>query len=373
MNSNVLITGESGSGKERFARLVHEESSRATGPFVPVNCGAIAEALLESELFGHVRGAFTGATADRTGLFEAANTGTLFLDEIGDVSPGMQVKLLRVLQEREVRRVGENRTRHVDVRVIAATNRDLAKGVAEGAFRQDLYYRLKVIELRVPALRDRGGDILPLARVLLANVALRMKRRITGLAPAVADQLLRYEWPGNVRELENAMEHAVALARGTRVELEDLPEEVRLAPPRPPSARGSTPPAREAEPAALSPLPDDGAVCSLEELERLHILAALARNGGNQTRTAEQLQIGSATRKGSRTRIERGYDMVRSLRGGPSCKHRANRHDRGRTSSDPAPAVGVVGGLHQSDGRLDSVLRCEYRLTHGRPLPHHRR
>ena len=238
VDSTVLITGESGSGKERIARLVHEESTRAAGPFIAVNCGAITETLLESELFGHARGAFTGATQDRPGLFEAANGGTLLLDEVGEVSPGMQVKLLRALQEREIRRVGENKSRRVDVRVVAATNRDLAHGVAGGAFRQDLYYRLKVVELHVPPLRERRDDILPLARVLLADAALRMKRKIAGLAPGAADQLLRYDWPGNVRELENAMERAVALARGSRVELEDLPEEVRQAFPRPVATDG---------------------------------------------------------------------------------------------------------------------------------------
>jgi transcriptional regulator with PAS, ATPase and Fis domain len=275
VDSTVLITGESGSGKERIARLVHEESTRATGPFVAVNCGAISESLLESELFGHARGAFTGATQDRPGLFEAANNGTLLLDEVGEVSPGMQVKLLRVLQEREIRRVGENKNRKVDVRVLAATNRDLAHGVAGGNFRQDLYYRLKVVELRVPPLRERRDDILPLARVLLADGALRMKRKITGLAPSTADQLLRYEWPGNVRELENGMERAVALARGIRVELEDLPEEIRQA--------------------VATPMAVMGKVRPLEEVEKDYILATLELNAGNQTHTAEQLHIGSAT------------------------------------------------------------------------------
>lgn len=233
VDSTVLITGESGSGKERIGRLVHEESTRAAGPFIAVNCGAITETLLESELFGHARGAFTGATQDRPGLFEAANGGTLLLDEVGEVSSGMQVKLLRVLQEREVRRVGENRSRPVDVRVVAATNRDLAHGVAGGAFRQDLYYRLKVVELHVPPLRERRDDILPLARVLLADAALRMKRKIAGLAPAAADQLLRYEWPGNVRELENTVERAVVLSPGAVI----VPDVVRLlgVPSAPPS------------------------------------------------------------------------------------------------------------------------------------------
>jgi transcriptional regulator with PAS, ATPase and Fis domain len=271
----VLITGESGSGKERIARLVHEESTRAAGPFIGVNCGALTESLLETELFGHAVGAFTGATHNRPGLFEAANGGTLLLDEIGEISQGMQVKLLRVLQERELRRVGESRNRCIDVRVVAATNRVLAHGVANGSFRRDLYYRLQVVELHVPALRERRDDILPLARVLLADSALRMKRQISGLAPDAAEQLLRYDWPGNVRELENCMERAVALAYGRRVEPEDLAEEVRQACPKPPAALVTIRP--------------------LVEIEREYIVAALELNGGNQTRTAAQLGIGSAT------------------------------------------------------------------------------
>jgi transcriptional regulator with PAS, ATPase and Fis domain len=275
VDATVLITGESGVGKERIARFVHDESTRAAGPFIAVNCGAITETLLESELFGHKHGAFTGAASDRHGLFETAHHGTLLLDEIGEVSPGMQVKLLRVLQEREIRRVGESKSRPVDVRVLAATNRDLAHRVADGAFRQDLYYRLKVVELHVPPLRDRRDDILPLARVLLADAAVRMGRKISGLVPRVVDQLLRYEWPGNVRELENAMERAVALARGSRVDLEDLPEEIRQAFPK--------------------PVVNGGTVQPLREVEKEYILAVLEQNGGNQTRSAEQLRIGSAT------------------------------------------------------------------------------
>jgi two-component system response regulator HydG len=188
----------------------------------------------------------------------------------------MQVKLLRALQEREIRRVGETKNRRVDVRILAATNRDLADGVASGAFRQDLNYRLKVVELHVPPLRERREDVLPLARVLLADSALRMKRKISGLAPGAAEQLLRYGWPGNVRELENAMERAVALARGSRVEVEDLADDVRRQPfPRP-----------EVDPGTVRPL---------EEVEKEYILAVLALNGGNQTHTAEQLRIGAAT------------------------------------------------------------------------------
>jgi DNA-binding NtrC family response regulator len=274
VDSTILITGESGTGKERIARLVHEESPRAEGPFIAVNCGAIAETLLESELFGHMRGAFTGAMSDRPGLFEAANGGTLLLDEIGEVSLGMQVKLLRALQEREIRRIGENRSRSINVRVISATNRDLADDIASGRFRKDLFYRLNVVELRVPPLRERREDVLPLARVLLAEAAMRLNRPMSGLTPGAADQLLRYDWPGNVRELENAMERAVALARVSRTDLDDLPEEVRKAVPLP----------------SIS-----GPVRSLEEIEKDYIMAVLQLNGGNRTRTAEQLGIGSAT------------------------------------------------------------------------------
>ena len=275
VDATVLITGESGSGKERIARLVHDESTRASGPFIAINCGAITESLFESELFGHARGAFTGATQDRPGLFEAANRGTLLLDEVGEVTSAMQVKLLRVLQEGEIRRVGENKSRKVDVRILAATNRDLAQGVSGGAFRKDLYYRLNVVELSVPPLRERRDDILPLARVLLASAALRMKRELSGISPAAADQLLRYGWPGNVRELENAMERAVALARGERVDVEDLPEEIRRAVP--------------------APVAMNGGVRPLDEIEKQYILAALEANDGNQTHTARQLGIGSAT------------------------------------------------------------------------------
>lgn len=274
VDSTILLTGESGSGKERIARLVHSESPRAAGPFIAVNCGAIAETLLESELFGHRRGAFTGASHDRPGLFEAANHGTLLLDELGDVSAGMQVKLLRVLQEREVRRVGDNKSRPVDVRVLAATHHDLAERVAEGHFREDLYYRVKVVEIHVPPLRERREDLLVLARVLLGEAALRLKRKIAGLSPASADQLLRYDWPGNVRELANAMERAVVLARGSRVEVEDLPEEVRSALVRPIATAG---------------------VRRLDEVEKDYILAAMELNDGNQAVTAKELGIGTAT------------------------------------------------------------------------------
>jgi DNA-binding NtrC family response regulator len=274
VDSTVLITGETGTGKERIARFVHEESGRCKGPFIAVNCGAIAETLLESELFGHVHGAFTGATHDRIGLFEAATGGTLLLDEIGEISPSMQVKLLRALQEREVRRVGENTSRPFDVRVIAATNSELTEEIKAARFRRDLYYRLNIIELHVPPLRDRREDILPLARILLAEAAERLKRKVIGLSPRAADQLVRYDWPGNVRELENAMERAVAVTRSSRTELEDLPEEVRQAIP------------------VTSKI---GPVKPLADIEKDYILAVLEHNEGNQTRTAAQLGIGTAT------------------------------------------------------------------------------
>jgi len=288
--SSVLITGESGTGKELIAQLVHDESTRAPGPFIAVNCGAITESLLESELFGHARGAFTGAAQDRVGLFEAANGGSLLLDEIGDVSPGMQVKLLRALQEREIRRVGENKSRPVNVRVMSATNRELVADIAAGRFRKDLYYRLNVVQLHVPPLRNRREDILPLARVLLVDAAARLKRPVTALSPRAADQLLRYDWPGNVRELENAMERAVALGHANLVELDDLPEEVRQAIPTP----------------SVS-----GPVRALDEIEKDYILAVLDLNGGNQTRTAQQLGIGSATLY----RKLKSYGVVRGTRG----------------------------------------------------------
>jgi transcriptional regulator with PAS, ATPase and Fis domain len=301
VDATVLITGESGSGKERIARLLHDKSTRAAGPFIAVNCGALTETLLEAELFGHARGSFTGATHDRPGLFEAASHGTLLLDEIGEVSPGMQVKLLRAVQEREIRRVGENRSRKVDVRLLASTNRDLAERVAAGTFRQDLYYRLKVIELHVPALRARRDDVLPLARLLLADASHRMKRKISGLTPRAADQLLRYDWPGNVRELANAIERAVALADATRVDVEDLPEEIRDAFPK--------------------PMPTAGGVRALEDIEKEYILASLELNAGNQTHTAAQLHIGAATLY----RKLKGYGLIPDRISAPLNHARADR------------------------------------------------
>ena len=274
VDSTVLITGESGSGKERLARFIHDESARTAGPFLAINCAAVPETLLESELFGHARGSFTGASQDRAGLFEAANGGTLLLDEIGDVPPAMQVKLLRVLQEREVRRVGENRTRSINVRVLAATNRDLLADVHAARFRQDLYYRLRVVEIVVPPLRDRREDILPLARQLLAGAAKRFNRKVPSLGPDAANLLLRHTWPGNVRELENALERAVALARSDRIGVDDLPPELVAAPPV---------------------LAVPGQIRTLAEVEHDYIAAALRASGGNRAKAAQALGIGAAT------------------------------------------------------------------------------
>jgi two-component system response regulator HydG len=274
VDSTVLVTGESGSGKERIARLIHVESTRSGGPFVALNCAAIPEGLLESELFGHVRGAFTGASQDRPGLFEAANGGTLFLDEVGDVSVAMQVKLLRSLQEREVRRIGENKARRVDVRVLAATNRDLVAEMRAGRFRQDLYYRLRVVELRVPPLRERRDDILVLAREFVIEAAERIRSKITGLTPRAANRLISYPWPGNVRELANAVERAVVLATGSLIEVDDLPEEIAQAFPTVQVGRKMR---------------------SLAEIEREYILEVLAAADGSKAKASEQLGIGQAT------------------------------------------------------------------------------
>ena len=274
VDSTVLIVGESGVGKERLARFIHDASPRTNGPFVPINCGALPDALFESELFGHARGAFTGAIQDRPGLFEAADSGTLLLDEVGEVPLALQVKLLRALQEHEIRRVGENRQRKFNVRVIAATNRDLALDVKERRFRKDLFYRLKVVELAIPPLRERPEDLRGLADTILTRVAAQMKRPIAGYSPEALEQILRYPWPGNVRELENAIERACALATDNIVDLAGLPDEVRN---------------------HQSLLITSEHVRPLREIEREYILAALERNHGNRTATAQQLKIGAAT------------------------------------------------------------------------------
>jgi transcriptional regulator with PAS, ATPase and Fis domain len=274
LDVTVLITGETGVGKERLARRLHETSSRASGPFVAINCGAFADTLLESELFGHARGAFTGAFQDHRGVFEAADGGTLFLDEIGEVSRAMQVRLLRVLQEREVRRVGETRTRRVNVRVIAATNRDLSSEVEKSRFRHDLYYRLRVIDLHVPPLRERPEELRDLAGDLLARTAARLRRPVVGYTPAAFERLYEYPWPGNIRELEHAIERACALAVGPLIELDDLPDPVR-------SHDGG----------------HAGTDQSLATREAAHIRAVLARHGGHRPSAAAELGISLSTLK----------------------------------------------------------------------------
>jgi len=226
-NASVLLLGETGTGKELVARAIHELSARGSGPFVRVNCGALSESLLESELFGHVRGAFTGAVANRAGRFEAAHTGTIFLDEINSTTPKLQVKLLRVLQEREFERVGDTETVRVDTRVVAASNRDLLDEVARERFREDLYYRLNVVPIVLPPLRARRGDIPLLVAHFLEHYNRANDRHVVDVAPAAAEALGRYHWPGNVRELQNVVERCVVMAPGTEITLDLLPPTIR--------------------------------------------------------------------------------------------------------------------------------------------------
>lgn len=280
VDASVLLTGESGVGKERIARLIHDASPRVSGPFVALNCGAVPESLLESELFGHTKGAFTGATTDRPGLIEAAHRGTLFLDEVGEITPAMQVRLLRVLQERTVRRLGETVDRPVDVRVLSATHRDLGEALAERRMREDFYYRIRVTELRIPPLRERREDILPLARFFLAEAAAAPRPPLR-LNRDAADALVRHPWPGNVRELQNAISHAVAFAEAGVVGLADLPEELTGGP----RSRGVAG-AREAS---------AGGSERLEDVERRHVLAVLEASAGNRAEAARRLGIGQAT------------------------------------------------------------------------------
>ena len=275
-DSSVLITGESGTGKEVLARYVHNQSERKGRPFVAANCGALPETLLESELFGHKSGAFTGAHSDRAGLFEQAGGGTIFLDEIAETGPALQVKLLRVLQEGEYMRVGESVTRKADVRVIAATNRNISKEVDEGRFRDDLYYRLGVIEIAIPPLRERPEDILPLARHFTQALARKLKKPNLALDATCLDFLQNHRWPGNVRELENAIERAAVLCRDDVIMPEFLPPAILRA---------------ESGRAHLPPQP----LRSLEQVEFEHIRTVLEHVGGNKTRAAETLGISQAT------------------------------------------------------------------------------
>ena len=275
--ATVLITGESGTGKELVASALHHKSERAGGPFVKINCAALTETLLESELFGHEKGAFTGADRRREGRFVQAQGGTLFLDEIGETSPAMQVKLLRALQEHEVQRVGGQETIRVDARILAATNRNLEEAVAAGIFREDLYYRLKVVELEVPPLRERQGDIPVLSRYFLDRFAAQNRRTVKGLTPDCMDLFNHYPWPGNVRELEHAIERGVILMRGEYLDLSVLPTALqRWLDQNATSQAGSL---------------SAGEPSTLREAEKAVILKTLEETGGNRSEAARRLQI----------------------------------------------------------------------------------
>ena len=273
----VMVLGESGTGKEIVARALHANGSRRAGPFVALNVAAVPGELLESELFGHVRGAFTGATQAKEGLLQAASGGTLFLDEVAEMPLPLQAKLLRAVQEGEVRRVGDTRTVAVDVRYVCATHRDLRAAVAEGRFREDLYFRLKVLTVRVPPLRERREDILPLFRTLND----RERRPAAGLSAAAEAALLAYRWPGNVRELGNAVKHGCALARGGTIELAHLPEELQ--------------PGGVADAGVLRGDPAADAPLRLDDAERAHVLRVLDRCGGSPHEAARVLGIGRTT------------------------------------------------------------------------------
>lgn len=271
--ATVLIAGESGTGKEVVARMIHQNSPRAGKPFIPVNCAALSETLLESELYGHEKGAFTGADKRREGRFQAADSGTIFLDEIGEMPPPMQAKLLRAIQEREIQRIGGDRPIKVDVRIIAATNRDLAAEVEAGRFRQDLFYRLNVVTLDLPPLRERIEDIPVLAVHFLREFAEKNNKRVKGFTPSAMDRFLKYPWPGNVRELENAVERAVVLLVGEYVSERELPPTI----------------ASVALDAAPGPASFNG--LTLEEIERLAVRTALSESKGNKSEAARRLGI----------------------------------------------------------------------------------
>lgn len=338
-NSTLLITGESGSGKEFLANIVHRYSKRANEPFVPVNCGAIPENLVESELFGSKKGSYTGSTADKKGLFESANGGTLFLDEVGELSLATQVKLLRFLQSHEIRRVGETDARYLDIRIIAATNRDLQQSMREGRFREDLYYRLNTFHLELPPLRDRKPVIPNLIRYFILKSKEAQGKEIRDLEPAALYALTKYPYPGNIRELENIVEHAIVLSEGGIIKLEDLPEEVQiearektvaiphLKDHRDNVVREESEEVEDVEKSAENPIgkpinfvsitgktdsagllthnptkylthtpePAEEEILSLDEMERRHILHALSICKGNKTEVCKKLGISRAT------------------------------------------------------------------------------
>ena len=273
LDTTVLVYGESGTGKEFIVRMIHDQSPRAAAPFVSINCAALTETLLESELFGHVRGAFTGAVRDKAGLFEVAGSGTIFLDEIGEIAPTVQAKLLRALQEREIRRVGAERNIKVHARVVAATNRDLRGAVDAGTFREDLYFRLGAFIITVPPLRDRREDIPPLVHNFLVRAASRMKKDVSSVSAEAMTALMNYRWPGNVRQLEHAVERAVILANNPNIRVRDLPPEITQ------KSRGRT--------------SDD--TLDLQEQERVMIERALERFDGNRRKAADALKISTVT------------------------------------------------------------------------------
>lgn len=293
--TNVLITGESGTGKELVARLIHESGPLKDKPFIPINCGAIPENLIESELFGHRRGSFTGAVSEKEGLFEAANGGTLFLDEIGELPLSMQVKLLRVIQERVIRKVGGNDDIKVDARIIAATNRDLEAGVARGTFREDLFYRLNVLMIKTPPLRERAGDVKILAEKFAEKFAKKQKKELSQIDPLAMTALENYSWPGNVRELENVIERAVTLSTGTKLALDSLTSVIQAH-----AAKGGTNQAELGAKAGGSKsltfeIPDFSKKVDLKamitRLERFYIEAALTRAGGKKRDAAALLGL----------------------------------------------------------------------------------
>jgi two-component system response regulator PilR (NtrC family) len=283
-NSRVLITGESGTGKELVARAIHENSSRSQAPFITINCGAFPETLLESELFGYMKGAFTGANENRQGLFKASHGGTLFMDEIGNMNLAMQVKLYRVLQEGKVRPLGSNEEIDVDVRVIAATNRNLEKAIASGEFREDLFYRLSVIPLHVPPLRERREDIPLLARHFLERFRKSMEKNVEAISPQAMRRLESYDWPGNVRELENTIERAVALESGPEISVSVLPDRVAGFASVPTSVAGTS---------DREPFPAEGVDFEqvIAATEKYYLQAALEKAGGVRTQAAELLKI----------------------------------------------------------------------------------
>jgi transcriptional regulator with PAS, ATPase and Fis domain len=275
-DTSVLITGESGVGKEVVARFIHDSSPRRSGPFLTVNCGALPETLLESELFGHRAGSFTGAVRDRAGLFEEAGGGTILLDEIGDITPALQIKLLRVLQDKQIRRVGENNVREIDVRIIAATNRTLQNDLREGRFREDLFYRLRVVEIHIPPLRERPEDILPLARLFTDRLMARLNLPRLSLHASCLPDLERYPWPGNVRELENALERAAVMSDDGWIRADHLPLALHEHPGNE-ETLGS------------------GASRSLRDVENAYIKNVLRSVDGNRTRAAKILSISPTT------------------------------------------------------------------------------